>query len=337
MHQFCYGFTGGPPPPPHQASHTGTPSVHLHISTLYCSSVVPKRGTVVALCDIIDGKKQDSPYFSPSSTGEVRKKTTMLSNCFVPSFVDDKTCKFPSCGSSSRDVTQMRPMSCGVSVVTGGVNGSAHFALGETRVYCSVYGPRANRSSASGSGGMFCDLGILECDVRIVNDKHELNNEFLQPEQQLSQHLKDALESAIILSLYPKAAISIYAVVMNANGGELAALISCASLALADACIEMNDLVCGVTIGITREKQHSKGQADSSSRTMIMDPSRSEYSKLSSVITLTMMASRSCLTHLVVDGRISPHELSSSLELAQSGCHGIRSILVDCLVTTLNK
>ena len=262
----------------------------------------------------------------------------MLSSCFVPSFLDDKTNDIhPLRGSHSRDATEMRPMSCGVSVVTG-VNGSSHFTLGETRVYCSVYGPRANRSSVSGSGGMFCDLGVLECDVRIVNDKHELNNAFLQPEQQLSQQLKDALESAILLSLYPKAAISIYAVVMNANGGELAALISCASLALADACIEMNDLVCGVAIGITSQEQHSsKGQTDSSSRTLIMDPSRSDYNKLSSVITLSMMASRGCITHLVVDGRISSRELSSSLELVQSGCHSVRSILVDCLVTSLNK
>ena len=258
----------------------------------------------------------------------------MLSNCFVPSFVDE----LHPLHESTRDITQMRPMSCGVSVVTG-VNGSSHFTLGETRVYCSVYGPRANRSSsnASGNGGMFCDLGVLECDVRIVDDTQELNNAFLQPEQQLSQQLKDALESAIILSLYPKAAISIYAVVMNANGGELSALISCASLALADACIEMNDLVCGVSIGITRQEQHNKGQAESNCRPLIMDPSRNDYSKLSSVITFSMMASRGCLTHLTVDGRISPRELSSSLELAQSRCHGIRSILVDCLVTSLNK
>ena len=46
-----------------------------------------------------------------------------------------------------------------------------------------------------------------------------------------------------MLEKLPKCVVSIYVVVLESDGGELASAITCASLALADAAIEMYDIV----------------------------------------------------------------------------------------------
>ena len=272
----------------------------------------------------------------------------LLSNCFVPNASEDRTNDkkktSPIPGSlEEQDGKSLRPLACGIHVIKG-ASGSAQLSLGDTHVYCSVYGPRANRiggsssssssSIATGGNGVFCDLGALECDVRLVNDR-DLGDAFQQPGQRLSHFLKDALESAIILSLYPKATISIYAVITNAHGSELAALISCASLALTDACIEMNDLVCGVAIGIMKQSSRID-HVDSTPRRLVVDPKREDYPQLASVLTLSMMVNRDCFTHLTVEGQIVPQELSSVVELARSGCQCVRDFLVRHIIEIEN-
>lgn len=232
------------------------------------------------------------------------------------------------------DKKSVRPLACGIHMIHG-ASGSAQFSVGDTHVYCSVYGPRVDRSNVSSSGGcttapggngITCDEGTLECDVRLVNDR-DLDDAFQQPGQRLSHFLKDALQSAIILSLYPKATISIHAVITNAHGSELAALISCASLALTDARIEMNDLVCAAAIGVIKTNS-GIDLMGSIPRMLVVDPRRESYPELASVITLAMMVNRDCFTHLTVEGQISPEELSSSMDLARSGCQCVRDFLV---------
>jgi exosome complex component MTR3 len=59
----------------------------------------------------------------------------------------------------------------------------------------------------------------------------------------MSAVLVQALSPAVMLEKLPKCVISIYVVVLENDGSELSAAITCASLALADAAIEMYDLV----------------------------------------------------------------------------------------------
>jgi len=55
--------------------------------------------------------------------------------------------------------------------------------------------------------------------------------------------MSEALSVAIRLEKYPKSSIDIFVIVLQDDGGAFAAAINCASLALADAGIEMFDLV----------------------------------------------------------------------------------------------
>lgn len=62
-------------------------------------------------------------------------------------------------------------------------------------------------------------------------------------ERDLSSTVQAALEAAVLLHQFPKANVDIYCLVMEAGGSEAAVAITAASLALADAGIEMYDLV----------------------------------------------------------------------------------------------
>jgi exosome complex component MTR3 len=57
------------------------------------------------------------------------------------------------------------------------------------------------------------------------------------------------VESSVMLEKLPKSVIEIYIMVLQSDGGELGAAITCASLALADSGIELFGLVSGCCVG----------------------------------------------------------------------------------------
>jgi exosome complex component MTR3 len=67
-------------------------------------------------------------------------------------------------------------------------------------------------------------------------------------ERELSAALQTALEAATDLASFPKATVDIYVLVLEASGGELGAAATAAALALADAGVELFDLVVACTL-----------------------------------------------------------------------------------------
>ena len=61
-------------------------------------------------------------------------------------------------------------------------------------------------------------------------------------ERDMESCLQQALEPAVLLHKFPKAAVDVYVLVLESGGSDLAVAITAASLALADAGIEMCDL-----------------------------------------------------------------------------------------------
>jgi exosome complex component MTR3 len=66
-------------------------------------------------------------------------------------------------------------------------------------------------------------------------------------ETELSEAVAQALSTSVRLEQYPKSLIDLYVTVLEDDGCALAAAITCASLALANAGIELNDMVAGCT------------------------------------------------------------------------------------------
>jgi len=67
-------------------------------------------------------------------------------------------------------------------------------------------------------------------------------------ERELSAALAAALAGAVRLGSFPKASVYVFCVVLEADGGELPAAAAAAALALADAGIEMGDLVAACAV-----------------------------------------------------------------------------------------
>jgi hypothetical protein len=73
---------------------------------------------------------------------------------------------------------------------------------------------------------------------------HAQNDE----ERELSAQMQTALEAAVRLHTFPKANVDIYCLVLESAGSDLAVCICAASLALADAGIEMEDMVSACSV-----------------------------------------------------------------------------------------
>ncbi|WAR11742.1 EXOS6-like protein [Mya arenaria] len=137
--------------------------------------------------------------------------------------------------------------------------GSSYIEQDGTKVICAVYGPRAviKREEFSMQGQMTCEFKFAPFSCR-QRRQHMQDAE----EKDYSVQLLEALEPAVLLHKFPKAQVNIYITVLQ-NDGTLAASMTCASMALADAGIEMYDLVTGCSARI-------KGD------TILMDPCSSE-------------------------------------------------------------
>ena len=59
----------------------------------------------------------------------------------------------------------------------------------------------------------------------------------------MSSQMLAALEAAVLAHTFPKSNVDVYCIILESGGSDLAVCVSAASLALADAGVEMRDLV----------------------------------------------------------------------------------------------
>ncbi|KAE8656826.1 hypothetical protein F3Y22_tig00116997pilonHSYRG00418 [Hibiscus syriacus] len=78
----------------------------------------------------------------------------------------------------------------------------------------------------------------------------ELGNTKGSDHKEFSSMLHKALEGAIMLETFPETTVDVFALVLESGGSDLPVVISCASLALADAVIMMYDLVAAVSVAM---------------------------------------------------------------------------------------
>jgi exosome complex component RRP41 len=105
------------------------------------------------------------------------------------------------------------------------------------------------------------------------------------------------LEAVIQLEKYPKAAIDVFAVVLEADGSVLAGCINAASLALANGGIEMKDLVTAVTVGT------------SSMTEMLVDLTAGDEATVTGAMTIASLPSTNAIVQM--------SSLSGTVDLAE--------------------
>ena len=95
------------------------------------------------------------------------------------------------------------------------------------------------------------DRAIVKCRYHMTpfSTDTRKNPSFSRREIEISKVIRQALEPAIILEDYPRSSIEVYMEVLQSDGGSRCAALSAASVALADAGINMRDLVAGCAAG----------------------------------------------------------------------------------------
>jgi len=139
-------------------------------------------------------------------------------------------------------------------------------------------------------------------------------------EKFLSQMTKDALDRSVHLELYPKMVISMSVVILKSSGNtgtDLAAAITCGSLALVNARIETLDFVTACSVGVSLQGGVSSFVAEPNSSTAI-----------SGTLTVAMLASLQEITQLYCEGKIDPQVMpdvtSTACRAAESLREGLR-------------
>jgi len=133
--------------------------------------------------------------------------------------------------------------------------------------------------------------------------------------------LRKALEGAVMLHTFPKTTVDVFALVLESGGSDLPIIISCASLALADAGIMMYDLVTSVSVSCF-------------GKNIIIDPTSDEEAWQDGSLVVAFMPARKEITQLTLAGEWSDGKITNAVELCMDACSKLGDILRDRLKDT---
>uniref|UniRef100_A0A1D1Z1C0 Putative exosome complex exonuclease 1 n=1 Tax=Anthurium amnicola TaxID=1678845 RepID=A0A1D1Z1C0_9ARAE len=197
-------------------------------------------------------------------------------------------------------------------------SGSAYAEFGSSKVIVSVFGPRESKKAMKYSG-----IGRLNCNVSFTT--------FSTPSRgqesdriEFSSMLHKALEGAVILETFPKTTVDVFALVLESGGSDLPVIISCASLALADAGIMLYDLVASVSVTCI-------------ANSLIIDPTMEEEECQDGSLMVACMPSRNEITQLTITGEWSAGRIHEATELCLDACLKLRDIMRACLKETVSS
>src|SRR3989339_826267 len=132
-------------------------------------------------------------------------------------------------------------------------DGSAYFKIGDTIAYAAVYGPRDLYPKFLQDPGQ----GTLRCSYNMM--PFSGSGERVRPggsrrSKEISLVTGKALLPVLNLEEYPNTVVDVFIELSKTEAGSRCAGICAASMALADAGIEMKDLVTAVSVGRVDDK-----------------------------------------------------------------------------------
>ncbi|PVD32574.1 hypothetical protein C0Q70_08016 [Pomacea canaliculata] len=185
------------------------------------------------------------------------------------------------------------------------------------------YGPRevARREDVQMQGQVTCEFKFapFSCHVRRqpVQDSQE---------KDLSTQLLEAIRPAICLDKFPKLQVDVYVTVLENDGSALAAAITCASIAVASAGIDMYDLVIGSSAKILGERIFVDPTNSEENTCMDDDPAR-----VGGQLTIGLLPSLNQVSELTFQGDIGFNVLSQAVQICQDTCHKLYPVVQQTL------
>ena len=198
-------------------------------------------------------------------------------------------------------------------------DGSAYIEQGNTKVIASVYGPHevVNRSKA------LHDSVIINCQFSMATfstSERKRRPKGDRKSTDISLTLQKTFETAIMTELYPRSQIDIYVQALQSDGGNVAACINAATLALIDAGVPMKDYVCACTSSFVQDK-------------FLADINYLEESSGASRLTLAMMPRNEKVVLFQMDARLHLDNLDELIQTGKRACADIFAVLQQAVET----
>ncbi|RLE94926.1 MAG: exosome complex exonuclease Rrp41 [Thermoprotei archaeon] len=202
-----------------------------------------------------------------------------------------------------RKLDELRSIEIKVGVLKN-ADGSAYIVQGKNKIMVAVYGPRELHPRHLS----LPDRAVLRCRYHMApfSVPERKSPAPSRREVELSKVIRQALEPALFLEMFPRTSIDVFIEVLQADGGTRCASITAAAVALADAGIPMRDLVAAVAVGKIDGK-------------IALDLNHLEDQYGEADIPVAMMPGLNQITLLQADGLITIEELKEVLELAKAG------------------
>ena len=216
-----------------------------------------------------------------------------------------------------RKADELRPVKLQVGVL-GNADGSAYIEHGKNKILVAVFGPREVHPKH-----------LMQADRMVLKVRYHMAPFSVQErkspapsrrEVELSKVIKESLEPALFLELYPRTGIDVFIEVLQADGGTRCAAITAAALAIADAGVPMRDLVVGCAAGKVDD-------------TVVLDLYDAEDKLGAADVPVAYMPNLNAITLLQMDGILDPEEFEKAVNMAMEGCKKIYEMQKEALKT----
>jgi exosome complex component RRP41 len=214
-----------------------------------------------------------------------------------------------------RKADELRSLKLEVGVLPN-ADGSAYVEHGKNKILVGVFGPREVHPKHL----MKNDRMVLKCRYHMApfSVQERKSPAPSRREVELSKVIKESLEPALFLELFPRTGIDVYVEVLQADGGTRCASITAAALALADSGIPMKDLVVACAAGKVED-------------TVVLDLYDAEDKLGAADVPVAYMPNLNAVTLLQMDGILNPEEFEQAMNMAIEGCKKIYTMQKEAL------
>ncbi|MBI4451508.1 exosome complex exonuclease Rrp41 [Candidatus Woesearchaeota archaeon] len=224
-----------------------------------------------------------------------------------------------------RALDETRPITAKVGVVPR-ADGSAMFQIGNTQAYAAVYGPRDLHPKFMQNP----QTGILRCHYNMM--PFSGHGERVRPgggrrAREIGMVMENALLPVLNLKEYPNTVVDVFVELPQTDAGTRCAGITAAAMALADAGLEMKDLVAAVAVGRVDDK-------------VLVDLNYNEEAYEDGPVAdipVAMLPNSGQVTLLQMDGEVRKQDLKQALELGKKVCRRIYEIQKQVLKERFKK
>jgi len=215
-----------------------------------------------------------------------------------------------------RHVDELRSIKIEVGVLKN-ADGSAYIEFGKNKIVVAVYGPKEVHPKHMA----LPDRSVLRCRYHMspFSVEERKNPAPSRREIEISKVTREALEPTLMLDDYPRTAIDVYIEVLQADGGSRCAGITAASVALADAGINMRDMVAACAAGKVDD-------------TIVLDINDEEDKDGQADMPIAYLPNLNQVSLMQVDGILSKAEYNKCLDTAIEGCKKVYQLQKEALM-----